>query len=56
MAVEDFMRYFKRHWVPNGRSRAMEGTKTKVNARWSGKEIVLVGGAKRTDRSVEVDK
>ena len=48
--------HFKRYWTPNNRSKAIEGMGTQVNARWSGKEIVLVGGAKRMDRFVEMDK
>ena len=47
---------FKKYWIPNGRSRATEGMRTNVDARWKAKEIVLVGGAKRTDRLVKVDK
>ena len=36
--------------IPDDRSSRTERTRAKVSAGWSGKEIVLVGGAQRTDR------
>jgi hypothetical protein len=36
---------FKRYCIPNCTSRAAKGVEAKVDARWSGNKIMLVGGA-----------
>jgi len=43
-------------FIPDGRSRATEGMRVKVDARLSGGEYELVRGAERMSRFVVVDK